>query len=65
MGAQIPRKMEMTEMFSRLKNAIKVEIYTLRADLGQLLTRVEETEERSDKQAQELRKLKEHVKICK
>lgn len=33
----------MTEMLLRLKNTIKVEISSLRTDLGHLLTRVEET----------------------
>lgn len=61
-GAQIPTKLEMSEMLLRLENAIKVEITTLLADLGQLLTRVEETEDRTDKQAQELSKLKEQVR---
>lgn len=62
MDAQIPTKIEMTEMFSRLENAIKLEIYTLRVDLGQLLKRVEETEVGTDIQAQELGKLNEQVK---
>lgn len=39
-GIQIPTKLEMTDMFARLENSIKTEISTLRADLGQLLTRV-------------------------
>lgn len=61
-GAQIPTKLEMSEMLLRLENSIKGEISALRSDLGMLLTRVEEMEEQTDKQAQELNKLKEQVK---
>lgn len=61
-GAQIPTKLEMTEMLLRLENSFKGEITALRADLGLLLTRVEEMEAQTDKHAQELNKLKEQVR---
>lgn len=55
-GAQMPTKLEMSEMFIRMENSIKTENPTLRADLGQLLMQVEDTEGRADKQAQEIKK---------
>lgn len=53
----------MMEMFLRLENSIKSDINMLRVDLGNLLERVEMTEKRTDKQIQELRHLKEQIKI--
>lgn len=47
-STRMPTKLEMSEMFIRLENSIKIEISTKRADLGQLLRRVEETEEKAD-----------------
>lgn len=52
----MPTKLEMSEMFIRMENSIKTENSTLRADLGQLLMQVEDTEGRADKQAQEIKK---------
>lgn len=63
MDVQIPTKGEMLEMFLRLENSIKADINTLRVDLGNLLARVELSEDKIDKQAQELCDLKEQVKI--
>lgn len=61
-GAQIPAKLEMSGMLLKLENSIKGEITALQTDLGMLLTRVEGMEEQTDKQAQELNKLKEQVR---
>lgn len=48
-GAQLPTKMEMVDMFLRLETFIKTEFTALQTDLGHLLTRVEETEEKTEK----------------
>lgn len=45
--SQMPTKLEIIEMFTRLENSINTEIATLHEDLGQMLTRVEETEEKN------------------
>lgn len=50
-------------MLMKLENAIKVEIDSLRTYLRHLLARVDVAEERTDKHAQELKTLKEQVKI--
>lgn len=55
---QIPTKMEVLEMFAKLKNSIKTVITNVRLDMGHLLRRVEETEELTGKQAQEILHLK-------
>lgn len=49
-------------MFARLENSIKTEIAIMRADLSQLLKRVEETEDKNEMQALEKKELKMQVK---
>ena len=47
-------KEEMSVMLRKLEEAIKMQIGALRVDMSHLLTRVEETEARSEQQALEL-----------
>lgn len=54
-SVQMPTNLEITDMFARLENSIKTEIATMRADLGHLLKRVEETEDKTVKQAHEIK----------
>lgn len=61
--AQLPTKNEIREMLKSLENSAKTEINMLRTDLGNLLVRVETSEDKIDKQAQELCELKEQIKI--
>lgn len=56
--ALIPTKTEMSEMFEKLEKSIKAEISNVNTDMGHLLRRVEEAEELSGKQAQEISDLK-------
>lgn len=56
--APIPTKLEMMEMFAKLENSIKSEITNVRMDMGHLLRIVEEAEELTGKQAQEISDLK-------
>lgn len=60
--AQMPTKIEMMAMFERMESLIKSEITNVRMDLGHLLRRVEEAEERTEKQTQEIAELKSQVK---
>lgn len=48
----------MIEMFAKLENSIKIEIANVRMDVGHLLRREEEAEEKTGKQAQEILELK-------
>lgn len=56
--ASIPTKTKMLEMFAKLEILIKMENSNLRTDMGHLLSRVEEAEELSGKQAKEIFDLK-------
>lgn len=60
--ALIPTKTQMLEMFEKLENLIKAEISNVRLDMGHLLRRVEEAEELTGKQAQEILDLKMQMK---
>lgn len=60
---QPPSKNEIAEMFKALETSNKMEIGLLRTDLGNLLTRVEEAEDKMDKQEREILELKEQIKI--
>lgn len=66
---QMPAKLEIVEMFEglerRLENSFKMEIATMQADLGHLFKRVEDTEDKNDKQVFEIQELKHKSKIYK
>lgn len=59
---QMPTKMEMVEMFAKLEDSIKSEISNVRTDMGFLLRGVEEVEEKSENQAQEISELKMQIR---
>lgn len=56
--SQMPTKMEMMKMFVKLENSMKSEISVVSVDMGHLWRRVEEAEEKTEKQSQEILELK-------
>lgn len=60
--SQLPNKSKISDMFSRLEQSLKGEMATLHGDLSQILKWVEETEEKLDIQAVEIKELKEQMK---
>ncbi|CAI9537672.1 unnamed protein product [Staurois parvus] len=58
---QIPNKKEMAEMFKELEKTIKQEMVNIRNDLGHLLVRVEETEEKVKNQTQAISELEKEI----
>lgn len=59
---QLPSKGELAEMLKALEMSIKAEFTLLRSDLGNLLVRVEEAEDKLDKQRREISGLNEQLK---
>lgn len=60
--SQFQTKTEMVDMFSRLEQYGKGDMATLHGDLSQRLKRVEDTEEKCDIQAVEIKEFKEQMK---
>lgn len=62
LDTQYPSKNEISEMFKSLEASIKQEIQALRTDLGNILARVEQTEDTIDKHERDLLDLKNQLK---